>query len=329
MLTGWSRDEGEDADVGSAAAPAPSLGVLAGVLTRVSPPWAMAVGALAVSSSAIFLDLSGSSPGTATFYRCLFAVAFLTPLAIWERRRGGTGPSRQQLRYAVVAGALFTGDALWWTQSIGEVGAGLSTVLVNAQVVLVPLLALAVDRERVTRLFLALLPVMSVGIVLAGGVWEGGVGGTDPAAGTGHALLAAVCYTGFLHLLRRGGGDRAVVQTYQVVVATVAVVTLLVGPFWGDLRLAAAPRELAWLVPVALASQVVGWLLVALASPLLRPEVGAALLLLTPVGALALAAIVLGERPSPLQLLGCVLVLVSAYAVSARRGGPRPGGRRA
>jgi drug/metabolite transporter (DMT)-like permease len=71
----------------------------------------MAVGALAVSTSAIFLDLSGSSPATATFYRCLFAVVFLTPLAVRERRRSGTGPSRRQLGYALVAGALFTGDA--------------------------------------------------------------------------------------------------------------------------------------------------------------------------------------------------------------------------
>jgi hypothetical protein len=34
------------------------------------------------------------------------------------------------------------------TQAIPEVGAGLSTVLVNTQVVIVPLLAWLVDRER-------------------------------------------------------------------------------------------------------------------------------------------------------------------------------------
>ena len=61
-------------------------------------------------------------------------------------------------------------------------------------------------------------------------------------------------------------------------------------------------------------------LLVALATPHLRPEVGAALLLLTPVGTLALAALVLDEHPSALQLVGCALVLASAYAASARRG---------
>lgn len=68
--------------------------------------------------------------------------------------------------------------------------------------------------------------------------------------------------------------------------------------------------------------QVVGWLLIALATPLLPTEVGAALLLLTPVGALVLAAVVLDERPSPLQLAGCALVLAAAYVASSGRRQP-------
>jgi drug/metabolite transporter (DMT)-like permease len=59
-------------------------------------------------------------------------------------------------------------------------------------------------------------------------------------------------------------------------------------------------------------------LLVAFGSPRLPPEVGAAVLLLTPVGSLVLGAVVLGERPSALQLVGCAVVLLTAYVVSAR-----------
>ena len=286
--------------------------------SRWSPAWSMAAGALGISTSAVFLDLSGGAPATATFFRCLFAVPMLLPL-VWREARRGPAPGRRQVAFAVAAGVLFAGDALWWTQAIGEVGAGLSTVVVNAQVVLVPLLALVIDREPVTRLFLALLPVLSVGIVLAGGVWEQGAAGSDPVHGTVHALLAAVCYSGFLYLLRLGGGGGAVVQTYSVVVLAAAVTALAVGIVWGGLTLAPGWRQIAWFVLIAAVSQVGGWLLLALASPRLPPEVGAALLLLTPVGSLALGALVLGERPSPLQLLGCGVVLVSAYVVSARR----------
>ncbi|NBH04890.1 EamA family transporter [Amycolatopsis sp. SID8362] len=275
----------------------------------------MAAGALGVSTSAVLIGLSGASPGTATFYRCALAAVMLLPFVVVEWRREGPPTNRQRL-FALAAGTLFAGDALWWTQAIGEVGAGLSTVLVNAQVVLVPLLAFVVDREPVSRRFLVLLPVMVAGIVLTGGLLDQGVGGTDPVAGTIHALLAAVCYSGFLFLLRRGGSAGHTVQAYQYVVASAALVSLGAGFLWHGMTLAPGWAQFGWLVLVAFGGQVAGWLLVALATPRLPSEVGAALLMLTPIGALALGALVLGERPTALQLTGSAVVLAGAYFAS-------------
>ncbi|MFI9803750.1 DMT family transporter [Streptomyces sp. NPDC052301] len=285
------------------------------------PGWSMAVGALCVSASAVLLDLAHTTPGTASFHRCLLALPALLVLAGAERRREG-GPPRRLYGLALMAGALFAGDMLLWTQAIAEVGAGLSTVLVNVQVVLVPLIAWAIDREPVPARFLGWLPPLLLGVVLTGGVLEHGTAvGTDPRSGTVHAVLAAVCYSGFLYLLRRGGRGGHVRQLYTVVVASAAVVSMLAGLAWYGFDLAPGWRVLGRLLAVAVSSQVVGWLLVATASPHLASHVGAILLLLTPVGAVALGAVVLGERPGPLQLAGCLLILVSAYFITARRPG--------
>ncbi|MET8643104.1 DMT family transporter [Streptomyces sp. NPDC004675] len=289
------------------------------------PVWSMAIGALSVSGSAVLLDLARTSPGTASFYRCALALPALLALAAAERRRVGAFP-RHRYGLAVSAGALFAGDMLLWTQAIGEVGAGLSTVLVNVQVVMVPLLARAVDREPVHRRFLWWLPVLLVGVVCTGGVLEqGGTVGSDPLRGTVHAVLAAVCYSGFLYLLRRGGHTGQVRQVYTAVVASAAVVSLAAGLLWYGFDPAPGWRALGRLLAVAACSQVVGWLLVATASPRLASHVGAFLLLLTPVGAVVLGAVVLGERPTPLQLAGCGLILVSAYAMG--RGGTSDDGQ--
>lgn len=276
----------------------------------------MALGALGVSASAIFIDLSGTSSGTATFFRCVLALPLLWPFAVRERRREGGLSPRQRL-VAVGAGVLFAGDALLWTQAIHEVGAGLSTVLVNAQVVLVPLLALLMDREPVGTRFLLILPVMVAGIVLTGGVFETGATGGNPTWGTIHAILAALCYSGFLFLLRRGGHTGQVLQSYRDVIITAAVIALVTGVLWHGVTLTPGWAAVGWLAITALCGQVLGWLLVALATPHLSSTVGAALLMLTPVGALVLSACALGERPTLLQLLGCVLVLASAYTASS------------
>jgi drug/metabolite transporter (DMT)-like permease len=276
----------------------------------------MAVGAVAISANAVLLDLAETSTGTASFYRCAIAVPVLAMLAWSERSR--TGPmSRRQRLIAIAAGAFFAGDMLLWTQAIFEVGAGLSTVLVNAQVAIFPLLALIIDKEPVGRAFVLTVPFMGVGIVLTGGVLESGLAGSDPVLGTVHAVLAAACYSGFLYLLRRGGQSDQLAQSFRDVIASAAVISLMVGPFWHGIDLTPGWTAIGWLAAVAVCGPIVGWLLIAVASPRLRTQTSAALLLLTPAGALLLGAIVLDERPTPLQLVGCALMLATAYVASA------------
>lgn len=266
----------------------------------------------------LFVALSGTSPGTASFFRCVFALPLLAPLAVAEWRRRGARTA-QQHGWAAAAGVLFAADALLWTQAIYEVGVGLSAVLVNTQVVMVPLFARFIDRESLSTRLVALLSVVLIGTVLAGGIVETGVTGTAPIAGTVHSALAALCYSIFLFLLRRGGPDRPPVQSYVVVMVAAAVAALIGGALWGGISFVRGWGPAGWLVLTAISGQVLGWLLVALGSPSLRAEVSSALLLLTPIAALVLAAVFLAQRPSVLQVIGCILILGSAYLITAGR----------
>jgi drug/metabolite transporter (DMT)-like permease len=184
--------------------------------------------------------------------------------------------------------------------------------------VIVPVLAKLLDREAFGSRYLVALPGLLVGVVLTGGLVGGAGTAREPLAGTLHAIAAALCYSGFLYLLRRGGRPGRVVQQYWWVVASAAVVGLAVGAVWQGVTLAPGWRAIGWLALTAVGGQVLGWLLVALASPRLPSTVGAALLLLTPVGALILSALVTGERPTVVQLVGVALILVCAYLASTR-----------
>ena len=65
-----------------------------------------------------------------------------------------------------------------------------------------------------------------------------------------------------------------------------------------------------------------GWLLIAVSLPRVPAALTSVILLLQPVASVALSAAVLDERPSPLQLLGCVIVLVGVVAATAGRREP-------
>jgi drug/metabolite transporter (DMT)-like permease len=275
-------------------------------------------GSVSLSASAVLLGLAGTTPATATAARCSLAVPVVAALAVMERRRKG-GFGAGEYVSAIACGVLFAADMLWWTQSIPEVGAGLSTVLVNTQVAIVPLLAWLIDRERVDGRFLWSLPAILAGVLLAGGIFEHGVSGTNPTWGTIHATAAALCYSGALFLLRRGGKSGQPLQTYVVVLISSAAVAVSVGLLGNGLDVAPGWAAAGWLVLVTITGQLLGWLLVAFYTAKVPSEVSSALLMLMPIGAVVLGALVLDERPSPLQLAGCALVLVASYAGTARR----------
>jgi drug/metabolite transporter (DMT)-like permease len=288
------------------------------------PARAALVGASAIAFSGILYRLAEVSPSTGAFFRCAYALPALWILVRIEEQRLGPRP-RNLRRTAWLAGAFFAADLLLWHHSIEAVGAGLATVLGNTQVVLVGLLAWVLFRERPSGSSLAAIPVAVAGIVLISGVLEDGAYGDDPALGTLYGLLTGLAYSGFLLALRRGAGDRLRVAgpLFDATLAT-ALLVLPFGLVAGDLDLLPSLEAQAWLLALALSSQVFGWLLITVSLPRLPAVVTSVLLTLQPVSSVVLAAIILGEDPSPLQLLGAAAILTGLLIASVGRRGREP-----
>jgi len=113
----------------------------------------------------------------------------------------------QTRQIALVAGVFFAADLTFWHHSIGQVGAGLATVLANVQVVLVGVIAWLALGERPDRRRALAVPVVLLGVVLISGAIGSGAYGKDPALGAVFGLATAVTYAVFILLLRRAGAD--------------------------------------------------------------------------------------------------------------------------
>ncbi len=280
------------------------------------------LGAATIAFSSILVRLSHASPSTAAIFRCLYAVPILGLLAYLEDRRFGRRPFAQR-KIAVAAGCFFAADLILWHHSIGDVGAGLATVLANIQVVLVPLVAWAILSERPGRQVLSALPLACFGVVLISGALEHGAYGHNPTRGTLFGIGAGIAYVGFLLLLRRGGADlRRPAGPLFDATATSAIVCIVAGALIGDARLVPTWPGAGWLITLALTSQVLGWLLITVSLPRLPAALTSLLLTVQPVGSIALAALIFSEAPSGLQLTGVVLVLVALIAATRPRRRP-------
>ena len=220
-------------------------------------------------------------------------------LAFFEQRRSGPRVFKERAR-AAVAGGFLGVDLVLWTHSIYDVGAGVSTVLGNLQVVFVVFVTWAFFRERPRSGFLAALPVVVLGVVLVAGLLGKAGTGYHPLAGVLYGMGTSVTYAAFLLVLRGS------TKTSSHVAGPLADATA--GAALGELSFAPPLSAFGWLLLTAFASQTVGWLLITWSLPRLPAALSSLLLLFQPAVSLVMAAVVLSQRPTTLQWAGALLV---------------------
>ena len=267
------------------------------------------MGAACISFSGIFYRYADVSPSTGTVYRALFGLPLLALVGLAEQRRYGPLP-RATIRLAAIAGIFFAGDLMLWHHAIEAVGAGLATVLGNLQVIVVGIVAWLLLGERPSRATLLALPVVLVGVVLISGAIGGDAYGVDPGLGVILGIGTAICYAGYLLVIRRGGRDaRRPAGPVAVATVFVALAASLAGAVVGDLDPAPPLESLAWLAILGVTSQSAGYLLISISLPRLPAVTTSIILLAQPVMTVMLSIVLLGEAPSGAQLLGVALVI--------------------
>jgi drug/metabolite transporter (DMT)-like permease len=276
-------------------------------------------GALAIAFSGILVRLADVEPSTAAFYRCAYAVPFLIPLAVWERRTFGPR-QRGQAKLAWIAGLFFAADLVLWHHAIAAVGAGLATVIANTQVVIVGLTAWVLLGERPSGRLLAAVPVVLAGIVLISGVVGADAYGDRPGLGVVLGIGTALAYSGFLLVLRAGNRDRRR-PAGPLLDATIAAAlgSAVAGVGLGELDLAPSWPAHGWLLLLAVSAQVIGWLLITASLPRLPAAVSSVLLTAQPAATVLLAMLIVDENPSVVQLAGVLVVIAGVASVAGRR----------
>ena len=287
-----------------------------------------ALGALCIASSGVLVRLAETTPVTVAVYRCLYALPFLLAVTLLEQKRFGGLPARS-LRLAWVAGIFFAVDLIFWHNAIEAVGAGLATVLGNLQVVIVGFAAWAILNERPHATLFVAVPIVIIGVVLISGVIGEDAYGANPALGVVYGIATSIAYAVFILVLREGSRDlRRVAGPLFHATLVSAIVAALYGMVFGGWEVDPGWPAHGWLLVLALTSQVAGWLLISRSLPRLPAAITSVVLLLQPVGAMALAAVVVDERPSFVQLAGAGLILVGVIVATSahRKGIPEPEG---
>jgi len=187
---------------------------------------------------------------------------------------------------------------------------------------MVTVAAIRLYGERLTAARLAALLLSSAGLLLVvlAPALETGELALD-LLGVGLALFAAVCQAAFILLSARGYAPfRSIhVATYLIGMAVaISLVLLLVGVSSGLPALAVPldnPAAWSWVIFAGIGAAAIPTVALLAGMRMVGPTRTAILMTFEPVVGVALAGLLLGERPGPLQLVGGAAVLIAAVVL--------------
>jgi drug/metabolite transporter (DMT)-like permease len=277
----------------------------------------LALGVLAVSSSAILIRLADAPALAVSFYRCGMAAGAIVPLALLRHHDELRALDRRAWLVSLLsAGALAAHFALW-VPSLSYTTVAASTVLVTSSPVWVALLGRITGRERVTRLGAAGIALSLLGaIVISGGDVTVSVRAAfGDLLALGGAIAAAVYVLAGRELRPRLSLLSYTAIVYAGAAALLAIAMVASGtPFVGY-----SPRVWSLFVLMTVGPQFLGHTVFNYLLAHVEASIVAIAVTAEPIGASLLALAVLGEAPSPSALAGGALILFGIYlAVSGQ-----------
>ena len=271
----------------------------------------LAIGVLAVSTAAILIREADAPSLVIAAYRLVLASVPMVAFTAYRREQlvphGG-----ERLVLTIVAGVALALHFVFWIESVKQTSIITSVVLVCTAPLFVALASGPLLGERPARTVWYALAVTAAGTMVM--VAEDFGEGADTVRGDLYALLGAVLAAVFLLIGRRLLATEGRWLPYSsTTYAVAAVVLVLIVGAAGEPVTGFSDETYVYLVLLALVPQVIGHSAVNRSLGYLPAVVVAIAVQGEPVGSTILAAGILGEIPTVLELLGGIMVLAGVY----------------
>jgi drug/metabolite transporter (DMT)-like permease len=271
------------------------------------------LGVGAVSLAAIFIRLAQAENIPSLFIaagRLVVAAIVLTPITLRRYWTDIRGLNRGDLGLALVSGFFLALHFATWILSLEYTSVLISVVLVTTSPLWVALLEVIFLHARLGRLVILGLIIGLVGGVIAALSSGGGIDlGSRPLLGSLLATIGAVCVAIYFVIGRKLRESLDLLPYIWLVYGCAALILLLAVILMGIPITGYSSEGYLWLVAMALVPQLLGHSSYNYALKYLPATLVGVISQLEPVLSAIAAALVFGEIPTVLQILGSGIIL--------------------
>ena len=269
-------------------------------------------GAFLISFSPVFVNLVSIEPTVSGFYRMLFGSIALFIIYLIKNNENTL---RKNISKFIVLGAIFFSLDLWfWHRSIIYVGPGLSTLLANFQILILPFLALIFFNQKTQRIqifsiFLGLLGLF----LITGQSWD--IAGNNYKLGVLFGLLTAISYAGYIISIKRIDHNAAVnsdpifnLLFISLISAGLLFLFSIIEQVPLEIK---SSSELIWMICYGLFSHVIGWFFILNGLQKISAVTAGIILLTQPILSYVWDFIIFKKVILPIEYFGIVSVLLA------------------
>ena len=271
----------------------------------------LAFGAMLIGFAPIFVKLSMLSSSAISFYRMFLALPFLFLLNyILNKKILFSVKNKRTIFYAAFASLAFTTDLTLWHFSMDITSVSNATIIVNSAPIFVAILSFIFFRERLTRGFLSSFLVTYIGIV--GLIYFSNNYENGKLLGDVLCLIAAFFYAVYLLVIARLGKENSLNIIFYTTLFC-CVFSIIPMTIEGGNIYPSSSFEWVNLLLMAFLCQFGGQFFITHAIGKISVSGASIGLLMQPITASVLAAIIFVEILTPLQILFALISLFGIY----------------
>jgi drug/metabolite transporter (DMT)-like permease len=275
---------------------------------KFNPYLVLAIGVIAVSTSAIFVKISSAPSGVIAFYRLFFSILLMLPIFISKYRLELKLINKRDWGLSAVAGFFLAFHFILWFESLNYTSVASSTVLVTLQPIFAFIGTYFFFKERLSlKAILAGLIAVIGSVIISWGDFK-----ISGSALFGDILALAACaLITFYLLFGQTVRKRVSLITYTFIVYAISTVVLLLYIMVTGERLFPYPKNdwlfflLLAIIPTLLGHTLLNWVVKWVSTSMISVAI-----LFEPVGATVLAYNVIGEKINLSQVIGGLVVLL-------------------
>lgn len=262
-----------------------------------------------LATGGIFVKLSALPPINTGFYRVLFSIPLLFPLAYKNLKQ----LTKRDVLILFFAGVFLAGDVSLWNLSFAYTSVANANLLANLTPFTVIPLSYLLFKERIPRFFLVGAAITLIGVfVLLGGKVEPS---SSNYLGDFLSLCASFFYAGFL-LISYRLRDRIESSVIMFVSGFGSVVTLFItSSFVEGFQVPKGIEQLWPLLGLTICLQVVGHNLLAHCQGKISVNLSSIICLSQPAIASVYSFVIFSEVISAKEILGIIIVIAGVYLV--------------